>query len=97
MKTIQTPEGSVQVEAEPLAQERILQKIAETTGGVYRRATDEASLRDVYSEINAMETSTIETMRYHTYTDIFQPFALLGLFLLVGNIILSCTWLRRIP
>jgi Ca-activated chloride channel family protein len=97
MKTIQTPEGPVQIEAEPLVQERILKKIAETTGGVYRRATDEASLRDVYSEINAMETSEIETMRYHTYTDIFQSFAAAGLLLFVGHIILTTTWLRRIP
>ena len=97
MKTIETPEGPVQIEAEPLVQERILQKIAETTGGVYRRATDEASLRDVYSEINAMETSEIETMRYHTYTDFFQPFALSGLLLLLGYSTLTSTWLRRIP
>ncbi len=97
MKTIQTPEGPVEIEEEPLVQERILQKIAETTGGIYRRATGEASLRDVYSEINAMETSEIETMRYHTYTDIFQPFAAAGLLLLVGHILLSTTWLRRIP
>ncbi len=97
MKTIQTPEGPVQIEAEPLVQERILKKIAETTGGIYRRATDETSLRDVYSEINAMETSELETMRYHTYTDIFQPFAMTGLLLLLGHIILTTTWLRRIP
>ncbi|VGO22371.1 vWA domain-containing protein [Pontiella sulfatireligans] len=97
MKTIQTPEGPVQIEEEPLVQERILQKMAETTGGVYRRATDEASLRDVYSEINAMETSEIETTRYNTYTDIFQPFAIAGLLLLVGQALLTSTWLRRIP
>jgi Ca-activated chloride channel family protein len=97
MKTIQTPEGPVQIEEEPLVQERILQKMAETTGGIYRRATDEASLQDVYAEINAMETSEIETMRYHTYTDLFQPFAAGGLFLLVSHTLLSCTWLRRIP
>jgi Ca-activated chloride channel family protein len=97
MKTIQTPEGPVQIEEEPLLQERILQKIAETTGGIYRRATDEASLRDVYSEINAMEKSEIETMRYHTYSDVFPPFAAGGLLLLVGHALLSSTWLRRIP
>jgi Ca-activated chloride channel family protein len=97
MKTIQTPEGPVQIEAEPLVQERILQKIAETTGGIYRRATGEASLRDVYSEINAMETSEIETMRYHTFTEIFQPFAAAGLFLLIGHTLFTTTWLRRIP
>lgn len=97
MKTVQTPEGPVQIEEEPLVQERILQKMAETTGGVYRRASDEASLRDVYSEINAMETSEIESDRYHTFKDIFQPFAVLGLLLLLCMILLSTTWLRRIP
>ena len=97
MKTIQTPEGPVQIEAEPLVQERILKKIAETTGGIYRRADNEASLRDVYGEINAMETSEMKTMRYHTFVDIFQPFAVTGLLLLLGHIILTTTWLRRIP
>ncbi|MEA2068567.1 MAG: VWA domain-containing protein, partial [Verrucomicrobiota bacterium] len=97
MKTIQTPEGPVQIEEEPLVQERILEKMAETTGGIYRRATDEASLSDVYSEINAMETSEIESERYHTYKDVFQPFAAIGLLLLVGHALLTTTWLRRIP
>ncbi len=97
MKTIQTPEGPVQVEEEPLVQERILQKMAETTGGIYRRATDEASLRDVYAEINTMETSEIESERYQTFTDLFQPFAIAGLFLLILHVLLSTTWLRRIP
>jgi Ca-activated chloride channel family protein len=97
MKTIQTPEGPVLIEAEPLVQERILEKMAETTGGIYRRATDEASLRDVYSEINAMETSEIESERYHTFKEIFQPFAAIGLLFLIVHTLLSTTWLRRIP
>ena len=71
--------------------------MAETTGGIYRRATDEASLSDVYSEINAMETSEIESERYHTYKDVFQTFAAIGLLLLVGHALLATTWLRRIP
>lgn len=97
LKTIQTPDGPVQVEAEPLVQERNLRKIAETTGGIFRRATDEASLRDIYDEINAMETSAIETTRYQTYTEMFQPFTAAGLLLLIGQIVLASTWLRRIP
>ncbi len=97
MKTIQTPDGPVQVEEEPLVQERILQKMAETTGGIYRRATNETSLRDVYAEINAMETSEIESEHYQTFTDLFQPFAIAGLLLLVLHMLLSTTWLRRIP
>ncbi len=97
MKTIQTPEGPVEIEAEPLVQERILQKMADDTGGIYRRATDEASLRDIYNEINAMEKSEIESDRYYTYKDIFQPFAALGFILLLGHTGLTTTWLRRIP
>jgi len=97
MKTIETPDGPVQIEEEPLVQERILQKMAETTGGIYRRATDEASLRDIYSEINAMETSEIETERYRAYRDRFQPFAVSALLLQLLHILLSTTWLRRIP
>ena len=97
MKTIQTPQGPVEIEAEPLVQERILEKMAETTGGIYRRATDEESLRDVYAEINDMETSEIESERYHTYREIFQPFAAVGLLLLVIHTLLTTTWLRRIP
>ncbi len=97
MKTIQTPDGPVQVEKEPLLQERILQKMAEITRGIYRRAIDEASLRDVYSEIDSMETSAIETEHYPTFKDIFKPFAVAGLLLLMLHTLLTTTWLRRIP
>lgn len=97
MKTVQTPDGPVEIEAEPLVQERILRKMADDTGGIYRRATDEASLRDIYTEINAMETSEIESDRYYTYKDIFPPFAAIGLILLLGHTALTTTWLRRIP
>ena len=97
MKTIQTPEGPVQIEADPLVQERILQKMAETTGGIYRRATDEASLRDVYTEINSMETSEIESDRYPSFKDLFQPFAFFGILLLIAHTVFTTTWLRRLP
>jgi hypothetical protein len=36
-------------------------------------------------------------MRYHTFTEIFQPFAAAGLFLLIGHTLFTTTWLRRIP
>jgi len=97
MKTVETPDGYVQVEAEPEIQERILKKIAETTGGIYRRATDEESLHDIYEEINAMEKSEIESLRYLTYTERFQVFAFLALLTLAAYTVLTTTWLRRIP
>ncbi|HEY5620965.1 MAG TPA: VWA domain-containing protein [Pontiella sp.] len=97
MKTIETPEGPVAVEEEPPVQERVLKKMADTTGGIYRRATDEASLSDIYREINAMETSKIESARYLTYLDVFRPFGAAGLALLAVHALLATTWLRRIP
>ena len=96
-KTIQTPDGPVEVDAPPTPQERVLRKIAETTGGIFRQATDEASLRDIYDEIDKLETSELETARYRTYVDIFQPFAAAALVLLLLQILLEATWLRKIP
>jgi len=97
MKTVVTPEGPVTVEEEPPVQERILRKMADTTGGIYRRATDEASLSDIYREINAMEASKIESARYRSYRDIFRPFGFAGMTLLAFHALLVTTWLRRIP
>jgi len=96
-KTIQTPNGPVEVEEEPLISARILARMAETTGGIFRRASNETALSDIYSEINKMETTKIETERYHTYTDIFPPFAATALLLLFLRALLLSTWLRRIP
>ncbi len=96
-KTIQTPQGPVKIEAEPLVQELILRTMAENTGGIYRRATDEASLRDIYGEIDEMETSRIESAQLHTYAEAFQPLAATALLLLALYGALSTTWLRRIP
>ena len=52
---------------------------------------------DALIEINAMEKSEIESQRYNTFKDIFQPFAIIGLILLIAHTVLTTTWLRRIP
>ena len=96
-RSIETPEGTVQIEEEAPAQERVLRQIAETTGGIYRRASDETSLRDVYQEIDAMESSEIHPLTYHRQLDVFHPFAIAALFLLSLQALLTTTWLRRIP
>ena len=96
-KTIQTTNGPQEVEIDPPPQERVLKKIAETTGGIYRRATDEASLHDIYRQIDEMEQSEIETTHTPSFIEIFTPFALTGLFLLLLHTLLSTTWLRRAP
>ena len=58
---------------------------------------DAADLRDVYEEIDKLETSDIETTRFLDYREIFPPFALIGLGLLVLEVGLGNTVFRRNP
>ncbi|MCG8569180.1 MAG: VWA domain-containing protein [Spirochaetes bacterium] len=74
-----------------------LKKAAEITGGFFRLAEDMDSLRDVYKEIDKMEKSDIESVKYMEYKELYFPFALIALILLLAEIILSNTVFRRIP
>lgn len=74
-----------------------LEEVARMTGGMFRMAEDIESLRDIYAEIDKMEKSEIESVKYMEYKELFIPFALLGLALLLLEVILSNTLFRRIP
>lgn len=75
----------------------LLKEIAESTGGIFRIADDLTSLKDIYSEIDVLEKSEIESYRYLDYKELFLPFAIFGLILLAAEFILSQTLFRRIP
>lgn len=74
-----------------------LTDIAFKTEGKYFRATDTKSLKEIYAEIDRMEKSPIEEKGYMEYQELFPMFVMVGLMLLVIEIVLSGTWLRRIP
>lgn len=74
-----------------------LREIAKLTGGKYYRATDLASLRNSYKEIDRLEKVSIEEKTYEEYVDIFQNFLFPALALLLLEILLSNTFLRKIP
>jgi len=76
---------------------KTLQNLAETTGGIFRMAEDADSLRAVYREIDQLERSEVESIRYLDYRERFQPFLLVALSLLVAEIILNNTVFRKIP
>lgn len=76
---------------------KTLQNLAETTGGIFRMAEDADSLRAVYREIDALERSEVESIRYLDYRELFQPFLYFALGLLVLEIILNNTVFRKIP
>ena len=77
--------------------EETLQKIAEITQGKYFRATDTASLQNIYDEINKLEKTEIKETGYKEYKQLFGWFLLAGMGLLFLEFILSNTILMRIP
>ncbi|MBN1257963.1 MAG: VWA domain-containing protein [Planctomycetes bacterium] len=74
-----------------------LQAVAEETGGIFRLADDADSLRAVYEEIDKLERSEIESVRYLDYRELFPPFLLAAMGLLVIEVCLNCTLFRKIP
>jgi len=77
--------------------EDTLIKIADTTEAKYFRATDTESLRKIYKEIDAFEKTTIEDKGYLEYNELFSVFLILAVSILLLDIVLSNTILRKIP
>jgi Ca-activated chloride channel family protein len=75
----------------------VLNKVAEMTDGKYFRATDNKKLRSIYQEIDKLEKTRIEVRSYRRYTELFYSFILVAVFLLIGDVGISNTWLRKIP
>lgn len=64
--------------------EDLLQYIAEETGGIYFRATDNTKLKAIYNEINKMEKTEVEEFKYYNYDEKYRMLVLwAGLFLLL--------------
>ncbi len=77
--------------------EATLKRIAEKTDARYFRATDTDSLRTIYNEIDELEKTIIEEKGYIEYRELFHFFLIPGLLLLILEIVLNNTILRRIP
>lgn len=82
--------GNVQVEID----EKLLQEIADATGGRYFRATNKEKLQEIYEEIDSLEKSEIEEFRYYNYEERFRPFLLAAAFLLLFELLLKFTVFR---
>ena len=77
--------------------EPTLKQIAATTGGQYFRATDNASLKEIYSEIDKMEKTKISVQQYSKKQEEYKNWALLLFVLLLTEVLLRNTLLRNIP
>ncbi|MCR5861084.1 VWA domain-containing protein [Flavobacterium sp. J372] len=78
------PDGKLRYQMQPVKiDEEILKGIAKQTGGQYFRATDNSSLKSIYADINKLETTELDDIRYYSYTEWFRPFVFLALGLLL--------------
>lgn len=86
--------------------EETLTKVADITGGKYFRATDTASLEEIYEEIDAMEKTKVEAQHFVDYRELavqshyfaginVPPLLLIAFVLLAARWLLKETWLRE--
>jgi Ca-activated chloride channel family protein len=77
--------------------EDTLRKIADTTGGKYFRATDTASLEQIYSDIDKLERTSFSAPRFLDYYELYPWLAVPALLLLAVEVGLTHTRLRKLP
>jgi len=77
--------------------EDLLRHIAEVTGGQYYFAANTEELQEIYEEIDRLEQTPMEIPEYQIQAPLYLYFLLGGLVLLLLEILLRETWLRRIP
>lgn len=77
--------------------EKTLSAVADMTGGKYFRATDNRKLKAIYKEIDQMERSKIEVTAYKRYSELFYGWLGGGLLILLLEVGLGATVLRKIP
>ncbi len=94
---IRTPFGRLSAPMRQGFDDRDLRDIAERTGGQYWLAEDADTLRSVHAEIDRLEKSEFEVVRYLDYREAFAPWALAALALLSLELLLRQTLLRTVP
>ena len=77
--------------------EGTLKQVAEQTGAQYFRATNTEKLKEIYGMIDKLEKSKIEVKKYTEYNEMFASFLIPGLVILLLEILLGQTKLRKIP
>ena len=74
--------------------ESLMKEIAKKTDGEYFRATTNSKLKEIYDEINKLETTEIEEMKFYNYDEKYPPFVWLALGLLLLEVLARKTLYR---
>ena len=76
---------------------RTLSDIAATTDGNFYRATNNRELKQIYQDIDKLEKTKMDVKKFSKRYEAYQPFAILLLVVLLIEVVLRTTVLRRIP
>ena len=74
--------------------EKLLNEIADMTGGKYFRATNNSKLKEIYDDIDKLERSDIEEFKYYNVQEKYRLFLLPALMLIGLEMILKFTLFR---
>ncbi|WP_346236575.1 vWA domain-containing protein [Niabella insulamsoli] len=77
--------------------ETLLKRIASNTGGRYYRAIDRPSLQAIYSQIDRLEKSKVEIIKYKEVKEMFIPLVLAALCWLFLEVVLRFTIFKKFP
>jgi Ca-activated chloride channel family protein len=75
--------------------EKRLKAISERTGARYFSADNPEALAAVYKEIGSLEKSSVGRERFERFTELTPWFALPAVALILLEVLLAATWLRR--
>jgi Ca-activated chloride channel family protein len=74
--------------------EQLMKSIARKTDGKYFRATSNSRLTAIYNEINKLETTEIEELKFYDYDEKYRPFVWVAGLLLLAEVTLRNTIFR---
>lgn len=74
--------------------EQLLKEIALKTGGLYFRATDNEKLKEIYDEINKLEKTEVEELKYSNAKEVYRLFVLGAVILILIEWILKTTFFK---
>ncbi len=95
---IDRPFGGRQRQMVPVEiDEDMLRSVSSKTGGQYFRAINKQALRDIYEQIGELEKTKIETRIYTDYEERYALFLWPAFILILLEILLATTRLRRFP
>ena len=76
---------------------KTLKDIAQTTDGNFYRATNNKELKQIYQDIDKLEKTKMNVKHFAKQYEAYQSFIIAAFLILLMEILLRITWLRKIP